>query len=144
VKIVKVVVTLVLAVVAVLWVGMTLFLGGYIGPGNAAEQAIDQTAAGIADDVDGVLAGKSPGDFSTLGVSSLRSAIENDDGTVLGSDTRYSVELGELQGWVDARFTETAMGGLLGKDEETATVCLRFEVRWTHGEYVTYDDIDCP
>ncbi|MEU4620423.1 hypothetical protein AB0G04_10665 [Actinoplanes sp. NPDC023801] len=143
-KIVKVAVTAVLAVVATVWVAFTLLLGGYIGPGNAAEEAIERTAADIAHDVDAALVNESPGAFSTTGVSALQSAIRSSSGTVLGSDGFYSVELNRLQGWVDARFTAGAQGGLMGKDQESATVCLRFEVRWTYGKYVTYDDIDCP
>jgi hypothetical protein len=91
------------------------------------------------------LADLSPGDYSKVGVPALRTEVNDNDGTVLGSSSTYTVELDKLQGWVDARFTATADRGLMGEAQDSATLCLRFEVRWTYnGEYVTHHHIECP
>ncbi|WP_229075990.1 hypothetical protein [Actinoplanes sp. DH11] len=119
-------------------------LTGCASSGNAADDAIDRTAAAIAREVSVALANLSPGDYGEGGVSYLTSAVITRRGEVLGSDRIDTIELDALQAWVDTRFTATASGGYLGKAQQSATRCLRFEVRWSYGDYVTHHPIDCP
>ena len=110
--------------------------------GNAADAAVERLAGDIKHEVETALANLSPGEFSAGGVSYLTSAIEKRRGTVLESDSTYTIELGELQAWVDAKFT-VQTGGFYSK-EGSVTTCLRFEVRWTYHNYVAYAESRCP
>ncbi|MEU4692281.1 hypothetical protein [Actinoplanes sp. NPDC023714] len=114
------------------------------GGGNAGAEAVDRTAAAIARSVDVSLANLSAGDMSAGGISYLTSNITDRRGEVLGSGGESSLEQDALQAWVEARFEMSASGGYLGKTQENAIVCLRFEVHLRYADYTTYDEIDCP
>lgn len=115
---------------------------------NAAENAILGTAGSIINQVE-----TSPafhrGQWAEAGVNYLRAGVEQNRGGVLGSEVvnTGTAANDELIGWVEARFTQTAPeAGFGGTTYATATLCLRFEVRWQESadDVLGYHVIDCP
>jgi hypothetical protein len=121
---------------------MLMFAGGCgLQDDHDFERMAEATATTVAHDVDGHLAGISPGLYGTAGVSYLTSELERRDVTVLGTHSENAAEIDRLQAWVDARFDFPRVA----PEDRQPPVCLRFEVRWVHrGDYVTYGPRDCP
>jgi len=113
---------------------------------NAAETAIVSTANIIINQVE-----TSPafhrGQWAEAGVNYLKAGVLQYHGLVLDSkvvDTGMAAN-DELIGWVDAQFTQTATESGFGGRPPTATLCLRFEVRWqaASDDVLSYHEIDC-
>ncbi|MBP1781887.1 hypothetical protein J3R08_001737 [Micromonospora sp. HB375] len=112
---------------------------------NPAEEAIYGSADVLSREVEGVPAFHR-GQLGTAGVSYLRGGIERSGDEVLDSEISSGEETaGQVLGWIDARFTRQAQGGFLAKEDFTATLCLRFEVRHdSTGGSVSYHEKPCP
>ncbi|WP_433284617.1 hypothetical protein [Micromonospora sp. CA-244673] len=112
---------------------------------NPAEEAIYDSANALAREVEGVPAFHN-GQLGTAGVNYLRAGIERGGDEVLGSGASSGEEaVGRVLGWIDARFTRQAQGGLIAKNDFTATLCLRFEVRSdSTGGSISYHEKACP
>ena len=96
---------------------------------DPAEEAIWGSANVLARDVEGVPAFHR-GQLATAGVNYLRDGIEHGGDEVLDSEALPGEEEADhVLGWIDARFSRQAQGGLIAKKDFTATLCLRFEVR---------------
>ncbi len=113
---------------------------------NAAEREIYRLADAIVHETE-----TSPSfihsQLGTAGVNRVIAGVRQHEGEVLGS--RVIVPgLGEpdvLRGWIEATFTVETEGGWTNS-LVTATLCLRFEIRWDDmfGGSVTFHEFDCP
>ncbi|MEU4680405.1 hypothetical protein [Micromonospora sp. NPDC023737] len=113
---------------------------------NPAEEAIYGSANLLAREVEGVPAFHR-GQLGAAGVNYLRDGMERRGDEVLDSEVLPGEDVsGHVLGWIDARFTRQAQSGLIAKKDLTATLCLRFEVRWSDsdGGSIAYHERACP
>jgi hypothetical protein len=137
VKILKVVGGLVAAVLVVLAGGVAWVLYR-IDTYDPAWGAVETTAAVVARNVDVAVADLSPGQYPTVGLRALTSAIGNYGGTVRGSDAGDFRDLSDVHSWAAAEF----LGGADGQHD--TAVCVHFDLRWNDQERgTTYHRIDC-
>jgi hypothetical protein len=136
VKVIKVLGGFVVAVLAIVAIGVAWLLYR-LDTYDPAWADVDGTAAVVARRADLAVADVSPGQYTTAGLRALTSAIGNYGGTVRGSRADDQQDLSDLHSWVDAEFR----GGADGQQDET--VCVRFELRWKDVRSTTYHRIDC-